>query len=122
MAKKKAESTPSPSKPKKASRAAAAKPSKASNAQAAGGSMIAENKRTASASATAKACLSSDAIGHTAGDVWKVLSDRGEQTVAGLRKAVDSPDELVLAALGWLARENKLAFATNGRSVTVSLL
>jgi hypothetical protein len=120
VAKKKAES--SPSKLKRAPRGSVTKPSKTANSQVAGGSMTEENKRTSSAPATARIGLSSDAIGHTAGDVWKVLADRGEQTVAGLKKAVDSPDELVLAALGWLARENKVAFTTNGRSITVSLL
>jgi hypothetical protein len=54
--------------------------------------------------------------------VGATRSDGGSQTIAGLKKAVDAPDEVVLAALGWLARENKLAFETNGRSVTVSLL
>lgn len=120
MAKKKAESPPS--KLKKSPRGSVAKPSKTANAQAAGGSMTEDNKRTASATAAVKAGLSSEAIGSAAGDVWNVLAERGEQTVAGLKKAIDSPDELVLAALGWLARENKLTFATNGRSVTVSLL
>jgi hypothetical protein len=120
VAKKKTES--SPSKLKKSPRGAVVKPSKIANAQVAGGSMTEENKRTGSAPAAVKVGLSSEAIGHAAGDVWKVLADRGEQTVAGLKKAVDSPDELVVAALGWLARENKVSFATNGRSVTVSLL
>jgi hypothetical protein len=120
VAKKKAE--PSPSKPKKAPRAAAAKPSKTANSQVAGSATNEENKRTASVPSADKIGLSSEAIGHTAGEVWKVLDDRGQQTVAGLKKAVDAPDELVLAALGWLAREDKLAFAANGRSISVSLL
>jgi hypothetical protein len=120
VAKKKAES--SPSKLKKSPRGTVAKPSKTANAQVAGGSMTEENKRTASAPAAIKVGMSSEAIGHTAGEVWRVLDDRGGQTITGLKKAVDAPDELVLAALGWLARENKLAFAVNGRSISVSLL
>jgi hypothetical protein len=109
------------SKAKTAPRGTVNKPSKVANRQAAGGAMTEENKRTASAASTRKIGVSSEAIGHTAGEVWQVLAERGGQTVAGLKKAVDAPDELVIAAIGWLAREDKLAFETNGRSVTVSL-
>jgi hypothetical protein len=120
VAKKKADA--SPSKPKRAPRGSVDKPSKVANSQVAGGQMTEENERTGSAAATRTSGISTETIGHTAGEVWKVLADRGEQTVAGLKKAIDAPDELVLAALGWLARENKLAFSTNGRSVSVTLL
>ena len=61
------------------------------------------------------------AIGLVAGDVWHALSTGGGQSVAQLKKSVGAPDELVLAALGWLAREDKLAFDVSGRSVMVSL-
>ena len=40
---------------------------------------------------------------------------------ATLKKSIDAPDDLILAAIGWLARENKLAFDANGRSIKVSL-
>lgn len=101
--------------------AQAYKPSKVANAQASGGKMTEENKKTGSAAASALRGLSSDRIGETAGDVWRVLADRGSQTVAGIKKSIDAPDDVILLALGWLAREDKLAFETNGRSVTVSL-
>ena len=78
-------------------------------------------KKAAEAAAHQRRSLTSEEIGHVAGDVWRVLSDSGGQTLAALKKSVGAPDELVLAALGWLAREDKLAFETNGRSVTVSL-
>jgi len=97
------------------------KPSKVDNAQVAGGAMTETNKRTASAAAPAQRGLSTEMIGLTAGEVWKVLADRGSQSLAGLKKSVDAPDDQVLLALGWLARENKLAFETNGRAITVSL-
>jgi hypothetical protein len=64
--------------------------------------------------------LTNDSIGDTAGKVWHALADK-PLTVSALKKSVGAPDEVVLAALGWLAREGKLAFETNGRSVTVSL-
>jgi hypothetical protein len=120
VAKKKAE--PSASKPKKAPRAAVTKAAKTATAQAADRSTAETSKRAASAPTAGKASWSSDTIGLTAGEVWRVLDERGEQSVAGLKKAVDASDELVLAALGWLAREDKVAFATSGRSISVSLL
>jgi hypothetical protein len=110
------------SKAKRAPRGAAKKPSKTANAVVSGADMTEENKRTGSAAAPRKVGFSSEVIGQTAGDVWQVLSERGGQTVAGLKKSIDVPDELIMAALGWLAREDKLAFETNGRSVSVALL
>lgn len=60
-------------------------------------------------------------IGHVAGDVWGVLSRQGALTVSAIKKEVHAPGDLVVAAIGWLAREDKLAFSNAGRSVTVSL-
>lgn len=65
--------------------------------------------------------MSTTEIGHVAGDVWGVLSRDGALTVAAIKKTVVAPPDLVLAAIGWLAREDKLEFTTHGRSVTVSL-
>jgi hypothetical protein len=60
-------------------------------------------------------------IGHVAGEVWGVLS-RGEPvTLAALKKEVKAPGDLVVAAIGWLAREDKLEFSTAGRTVRLSL-
>lgn len=100
---------------------AKAKPSKVANPEASAGEMSEDNKRTTSLKAPQQRSLSDDMIGAAAGDVWRVLSERGGQTLAGLKKSVDSPDDLVLLGVGWLAREGKLAYATNGRTVTVSL-
>jgi hypothetical protein len=83
--------------------------------------MTEENKRTGSLEAPSQRGLSSEMIGNTAGDVWRVLSERGAQTLAGLKKSIDSPDDQVMLAVGWLAREDKLDFETNGRTITVSL-
>lgn len=63
---------------------------------------------------------SDEQIGDAAGKIWHALA-AGPQTVASLKKAIDAPGDLVPAALGWLAREGKLSFDNNGRSVTVSL-
>jgi hypothetical protein len=60
-------------------------------------------------------------IGHVAGDVWGMLSRDGGQTIAALKKSIDAPGEVVLAAIGWLAREDKLEFSSRGRTVKISL-
>jgi len=65
--------------------------------------------------------FSSAEIGHVAGDVWGLLVNDGSLTVVTIKKSIDAPPDLVLAAIGWLAREDKLEFSTHGRSVKVSL-
>ena len=46
-----------------------------------------------------------DQIGETAGSVWRVLELKGPQSLAALKKQVKAPGDLVLMAVGWLARE-----------------
>ena len=109
------------SKKTKTAPRAKSKPSKTDNAQVSGGNMTENNKGTASKEAPTQRGLSSEMIGAMAGDIWKVLSERGGQTLAGLKKAIDVTEDQVLLAVGWLAREDKLAFETNGRTITVTL-
>ncbi len=71
--------------------------------------------------AAARQILSNESIGHVAGEVWQLLDSQGAQSVPAIKKAVSAPDEVVLAAIGWLAREDKLTFSKNGRTLTVSL-
>jgi hypothetical protein len=59
-------------------------------------------------------------IGEAAGEVWRVLSSKGPLTTAKLIKAVGEPRDLVMQALGWLAREDKIAI-DDSRSRVVSL-
>ncbi len=65
--------------------------------------------------------LSNEQIGQAAGEVWRVLTENDGQSLAALKKSIDAPADLVVAALGWLAREDKLEFVTSGRSLKVSL-
>jgi hypothetical protein len=109
------------SKKTKTAPRAKTKPSKTDNAQVAGGNMTEDNKSTGSLEASAQRGLSNEMVGQMAGDVWRVLAERGGQTLAGLKKSLDAPDDQVMLAVGWLAREDKLSFETNGRTITVSL-
>jgi hypothetical protein len=65
--------------------------------------------------------LSAEEIGHVAGEVWACLDRDGTQTIAAIKKAVNAPGDLVVAAIGWLAREDKLDFSGDSRTVKISL-
>jgi len=60
-------------------------------------------------------------IGETAGNVWRVLESKGPQSLAALKKNVKAPGDLVLLAVGWLAREEKLALDQKGRTQLLRL-
>ncbi len=62
-----------------------------------------------------------DNIGVTAGKVFSTLESQGEMTLAKLKTAVTSDAFLTEAAVGWLAREDKLNVVKSGRSIKVSL-
>jgi len=49
-------------------------------------------------------------IGNDAGLVWKVLDEQGMKSVKELKKAAKLNDKEIYAAIGWLAREEKLVF------------
>jgi hypothetical protein len=65
--------------------------------------------------------ISNEEIGHVAGDLWHLLDKKGPQNLAAIKKNITAPTDLVMASVGWLAREDKLEFAASGRSVTISL-
>ena len=49
-------------------------------------------------------------IGEAAGVVWRALDTHGSLTLAKLVKETDLPRDLVMQAVGWLARGEKLDF------------
>ena len=66
--------------------------------------------------------MSTREIGATAGKVWKALHSQGEMSVSALKKAVGRKDAVVDWAIGWLAREDKINYATKRNEVLVSLV
>jgi hypothetical protein len=60
-------------------------------------------------------------IGETAGKVWRHLHAEGERTLAQLAKQVNERPERIAMAVGWLAREDKVALTTRGSVTKVSL-
>ena len=61
-------------------------------------------------------------IGETAGAVWQFLDERGSISLTELVKQVDAPRDTVMQAIGWLAREEKIAVEQEGRKKTVTLV
>ena len=60
-------------------------------------------------------------IGETAGKVWRLLNENGEAKLSQLKRGVEADPNLILQAIGWLAREDKLRMEENGGYVTYSL-
>lgn len=60
-------------------------------------------------------------IGDTAGVVWHALEEGGPMTLAQLAKNVSAPRDVVMQAIGWLAREGKVEVEETGRTRVVSL-
>ena len=69
----------------------------------------------------ARQVLDYESIGQCAGEIWQLLDSQGGQSVPAIKKAIAAPDDVILAAIGWLAREGKLNFSKTGRSLTISL-
>ncbi len=60
-------------------------------------------------------------VGETAGRIWQTLNDGGPQTVAQLKKKLNGSGDLVLFALGWLAREDKVDISQEKKNIKVTL-
>ncbi len=57
-----------------------------------------------------------DQIGETAGAVWHYLNEHGSTSMAKLIKELEPNRDLVMQAVGWLAREDKVALEDEGRT------
>ena len=61
-------------------------------------------------------------IGETAGEVWHTLSESGPLSAAKLAKEIDAPRDIVMQAVGWLAREGKVTIEETNRGRTIRLV
>jgi hypothetical protein len=64
-------------------------------------------------------CL--DQIGDVAGVVWHHLNENGPRTLTQLAKEIDSPRDVLMQAVGWLAREDKVHVEESRGKKTISL-
>ena len=60
-------------------------------------------------------------IGENSGRVWKHLTEQPSATPKQLSKALNLKESEVYMAIGWLAREGKLAFDADGKTIKVGL-
>ncbi|MBN1542265.1 winged helix-turn-helix domain-containing protein [candidate division KSB1 bacterium] len=60
-------------------------------------------------------------IGETAGKIWQLLDMRGDLTLAQIKNEIKSDNFVLVAAIGWLARENKVLINKSGRSLKMRL-
>ncbi len=64
-------------------------------------------------------CL--DQIGDTAGLIWHQLNENGPLTFTQLAKDVEAPRDVILQAIGWLAREDKVVLEDSRGKKIVAL-
>ena len=57
----------------------------------------------------------------TAGKTWQFLAKNGETSVGDLARLMRERDEVVLQAVGWLAREDKINYAVKNKREFISL-
>jgi len=60
-------------------------------------------------------------IGNTAGKVWNFLRKSGGSSIAAIERGVGGPKPLVCMAIGWLAREGKIALRQEKKTLQLSL-
>jgi len=63
-----------------------------------------------------------DQIGETAGLVWQCLDLEESISMTQLIKSIDAPRDVVMQAVGWLAREEKIEIdeTTRGRQIRLT--
>jgi hypothetical protein len=54
--------------------------------------------------------MNKEKIGTDAGYIWQILNEQGTKSIKELKKLTKLPDKEIYAAVGWLAREEKLNF------------
>ncbi len=62
-----------------------------------------------------------DEIGTAAGEIWGFLVTHGAVSLSALEKGVDAPRTVVAMAVGWLAREGKVAIERHERALRIRL-
>jgi len=60
-------------------------------------------------------------IGENAGALWRFLADSPASTLEQAAKSLKLKENQIAMAAGWLAREDKLSFEQDGKSVRLSL-
>lgn len=61
-------------------------------------------------------------IGENAGLIWTYLNNEGEKDLKDVKKHTKLTDKDLYAALGWLAREDKIEIKENGKDIAIGLI
>lgn len=61
-------------------------------------------------------------IGEVAGMVYRTLLEEKSMSTAKLSRTVDAPRDIVMQAIGWLAREEKVKIDPTSRGKMISLV
>ena len=62
-----------------------------------------------------------DRVGQAAGELYQLLSSGGRMPIRDLREKSGDKGMLFMAAIGWLAREDKIELMANEKGITVGL-
>jgi hypothetical protein len=60
-------------------------------------------------------------IGESAGELWRCLNEHPPTTLEQINKSLKLSGSLFFMAIGWLAREDKLTFEGEGKTMKLSL-
>jgi hypothetical protein len=60
-------------------------------------------------------------IGEAAGEIWRILKDEDNLSVAAVVRRVRQPQSVAYMGIGWLAREDKLVFTETKRGMSISI-
>ncbi len=60
-------------------------------------------------------------IGEAAGELWRFLHVNGPHKADAIRRKTKLPSEIFYAAVGWLAREDKLSIEGDGKNAQLAL-
>ena len=60
-------------------------------------------------------------VGETAGVIWRYLRERERVAISRLPRDIPARQPIVYQALGWLAREDKIEYQTEGNVTYIRL-
>ena len=63
-----------------------------------------------------------ETIGISAGTIWRLLQKNDTVAISKLPKMLKENESMTYQALGWLAREGKIEYHSEGRATFVSLI
>lgn len=58
---------------------------------------------------------------NAAGQIYNYLAEKGEVTMSKMKKDLDLDGNFAEMGLGWLSREDKIAYNRKPRSISISL-